>query len=121
MVSAECAGPDITGANRTNLEYLLGNILTPSAVIQDAYRMHILVTDDGRVYSGIPASENDRQLMLRVANRETPVTINKSQIESRDIAPVSMMPEGLLNTLQDSEVLNLVAYLKSLKQVTLEE
>ncbi len=31
-------GPDITGANRTNLEYLLGNVLTPSAVIQDALR-----------------------------------------------------------------------------------
>ncbi|MEQ9406734.1 MAG: PmoA family protein [Fuerstiella sp.] len=114
-------GPDITGANRTNLEYLLGNILTPSAIIQDAYRMHIVVTDDGRVYSGIPAAENDRQLSLRVANREAPVTINKSQIESRDIAPVSMMPEGLLTTLQDEEVVDLIAYLQSLKQVPLEK
>ncbi len=112
-------GPDITGANRTNLEYLLGNILTPSAIIQDAYKMHIVLTDDGRIYSGIPAEENDRQLKLRVADREQPITIPKSQIESREIAPISMMPEGTLETLKDSEVQNLIAYLQSLKQVPL--
>ncbi|MEO2033238.1 MAG: PVC-type heme-binding CxxCH protein, partial [Planctomycetaceae bacterium] len=110
-------GPDITGANRSNIEYLLGNILTPSAVIQDAYRMHIVVTNDGRVWSGVPAAENDRQLKLRVANREQPVTIDQSQIESRDIAPVSMMPEGLLVTMTDQEVLDLMKYLQSQRQV----
>lgn len=110
-------GPDITGANRSSLDYLLGNILTPSAEIQDAYRMHIVVTDDGRVWSGIPAEENKRQLRLRVANREEPVTINKSQIESRDIAPVSMMPEGQLATMTDQEVRDLVKYLQSQRHV----
>lgn len=112
--------PDITGANRTNLEYLLGNILTPSAIIQDDYKMHIILTDDGRIYSGIPAEENERQLKLRVADREQPVTIAKSQIESREVAPVSMMPEGTLNNLRDGEVIDLIAYLQSLKQVPLE-
>jgi len=110
-------GPDITGANRTNLDYLLGNILTPSAVIQDAYRMHIVTTNDGRVWSGIPASENERQLRLRVANRNDPVVINKSDIESREIAPVSMMPEGLLAPMTDSEVLDLVKYLQTQRQI----
>ncbi|MGD9857175.1 MAG: c-type cytochrome, partial [Planctomycetaceae bacterium] len=112
-------GPDITGANRSNLEYLLGNILTPSAVIQDAYRMHLVVTNDGRVWSGIPAEENDRQLRLRIANQEQPVIINKSEIESRDIAPVSMMPEGQLTTMTDKEVLDLIAYLQTQRQVSL--
>ena len=112
-------GPDITGANRTNLEYLLGNILTPSAIIQDDYKMHIVLTDDGRIYSGIPAEENERQLKLRVADREQPVTIAKSQIESREIAPVSMMPEGTIQTLKDREVIDLIAYLQSLQQVAL--
>ncbi|MGB4740723.1 MAG: PVC-type heme-binding CxxCH protein [Fuerstiella sp.] len=112
-------GPDITGANRGNLEYLLGNILTPSAIIQDAYKMHIVLTDDGRVYSGIPAEENDRSLKLRIANRTEPVTIAKSQIESREIAPISMMPEGILTTLTDSEVLDLLSYLQGQKQTEL--
>ena len=112
-------GPDITGANRTNLEYILGNVLTPSAVIQDAYKMHLILTDEGRVYSGIPADEDERQLRLRVANQDQPVVIPKSKIESREIAPVSMMPDGILNTLSEREVVDLVAYLKSLKQVPL--
>ena len=112
-------GPDITGANRTNLEYLLGNILTPSAIIQDDYKMHLVLTDEGRVYSGIPADEDTRQLRLRVANEEEPVVIPKSKIESREVASVSMMPDGILNTLSDEEVMNLIAYLKSLRQVNL--
>lgn len=81
--------------------------------------MHIVLTEDGRVYSGIPAEENERQLKLRVANREEPVTIAKSQIESREIAPVSMMPEGMLKVFSDKEVLDLMAYLQSLQQVPL--
>ncbi len=108
-------GPDITGANRGNLEYLLGNILTPSAIIQDAYKMHIVLTDDGRIYSGIPAEENERQLKLRVADRPEPITIAKSQIESREVAPISMMPEGTLETLKDEEVLQLIAYLQQMR------
>jgi putative membrane-bound dehydrogenase-like protein len=110
-------GPEITGANRRNLEYLLGNVLTPSAIIQDNYKMHMVLTDDGRVYSGIPANENDRQLRLRVANQTKPVVIAKSQIESREIAGVSMMPLGLLANLTDDEVLDLIAYLQTGQQV----
>ncbi len=104
-------GPDITGANRTNLEYLLGNILTPSAVIQDAYKMHLVLTDEGRVYSGIPAGETDRELLLRVAGEDESVVIAKASIESREIASVSMMPVGLLRELSDSDVTDLFAYL----------
>ena len=112
-------GPDITGANRGNLEYLLSNILTPSAIIQDAYRMHIVLTEDGRIYSGIPVEENERQLKLRVADRDDPVTISVSQIESREIAAVSMMPEGTLMNLSDREVIDLIGYLQTLRQVDL--
>lgn len=110
-------GPDITGANRSNLEYLLGNILTPSAIIQDAYKMHMVLTEDGRVYSGIPAEENERILKLRIANRDEPVAIAKSSIESREVASVSMMPEGILKTMTDQEVIDLIAYLQSQRQV----
>lgn len=112
-------GPEITGANRTNLEYVLGNVLTPSAIIQDNYKMHLILMEDGRVFSGIPAGENERQLQLWIANRETPVVLAKSQIESREIAPVSMMPEGLLSNLSDRETLDLMAYLRSRQQVPL--
>ena len=112
-------GPDITGANRSDREYLLSNILTPSAVIQDEYRMSMVLIEDGRLYSGIPADENERVLKLKVANEEEPVVISKSEIESRKVAPVSMMPDGLLNTFSDKEVVDLIGYLQSTRQVEL--
>ena len=114
-------GPEITGANRGNLEYILGNVLTPSAEIQEAYKMTMVLTDEGRTYSGIVSGEDDRQLLLRVANVDEPVSIPKSIIESRDIAAVSMMPDGLLDTLKDEEVIDLVAYLRTTQQVPLAE
>ncbi len=106
-------GPDITGANRPSLDYLLSNILTPSAEIQDAYKMQIILTDDGRIYSGIPAEENERQLKLRIANQDEPVTIAKAEIESRQMASVSMMPNGLLKQLTEAEIKDLFAYLQT--------
>ncbi|MEM9656993.1 MAG: PVC-type heme-binding CxxCH protein, partial [Planctomycetota bacterium] len=104
-------GPDLTGANRGNLEYLLGNILTPSAEIQDDYKMTLVLTDEGRALAGTVAGESDRQLRLRVAGEDEPVTIPKSQIESREISNVSMMPERLLENLSDQEVIDLTAFL----------
>ena len=114
-------GPEITGANRTNLDYLLGNILTPSADIQDAYRMQMVLMEDGRMFSGIPANEDKWQLSLRIANQDEPVSIPKSQIEDRETAKTSMMPEGLLDNLAEQDVLDLIAYLKHLEQVALPE
>lgn len=114
-------GPDVTGANRTNRGYLLSNIVTPGAVIQDEYRIHLILTDDGRLYSGIPAEENDQQLSLHVANRDEPVVIARSRIASQELAPVSMMPGGLMEELSDQEVRDLFAYLQSHEQVPLPE
>lgn len=110
-------GPEITGANRSNLEYILGNVLTPSAEIQDAYKMTIILTDEARIYSGIVVGETDRHVSLRVAGQDEPVLVPKVSIESREIAPVSMMPDGLLDNLQPEEILDLVAYLQSTQQV----
>jgi putative membrane-bound dehydrogenase-like protein len=111
--------PDITGANRTDLNYVLGNVLTPSAEIQDAYKMNIVLMADGRIYSGVLAGESERQIQLRVVGENDPVAIPKSAILSREVAAVSMMPDGLWSTLTDREVLDLVAYLRTTEQVPL--
>jgi putative heme-binding domain-containing protein len=104
-------GPDLTGSNRSNLDYLLFNILTPSAEIQDDYRMVVVTTRDGRTYSGNVISENQRQITMRVVGQND-VVLNKSAIQSREVTPTSMMPQGLLNNLSDDEAANLLAYLQ---------
>ncbi len=107
-------GPDITGANRSDLEYLLTNILEPNADIQDDYRMVVVTTRDGRTFTGTVTMENDRQLTLKIVGQD-PVSISKSDIQSKEITPVSLMPPGLLSNLKDQEVLNLIAYLRQLE------
>ncbi|KAB7731078.1 c-type cytochrome [Rudanella paleaurantiibacter] len=105
-------GPELTGSNRANVDYLLSNILDPSAEIQDDYKMVVVTTRDGRTYVGNVARENERQLTLRVVGQEA-VVINKSEIQAREVNPVSMMPTGLLEPLSEAEVKNLVAFLRT--------
>ena len=105
-------GPDITGANRTNLDYLLQNILDPNGIIQDDYKMVTITKRDGQTLVGNIATENERQLILSVVGQR--VVINKADIQSR-VSPVSMMPEGLLNALTDEESIDLIGYLMKLE------
>ncbi|MDH5603006.1 MAG: c-type cytochrome, partial [Cyclobacteriaceae bacterium] len=105
-------GPDITGSNRTNLTYLLSNILDPSGEIQDDYKMTIITTRDGRTYMGSIASEDDRQVTLRTVAKDD-VVIGMQSIQSREESPLSIMPQGLIENLSEKEVLDLVKYLQS--------
>ena len=109
-------GPDLTGSNRTNTAYLLGNIIEPSGVIQDDYKLVVVTTRDGRTYSGNITEENDRQVTMRVVGQDQ-IKISKSDIQSREVTEKSMMPEGLLNNLSDEEILDLVAFLKTSEPV----
>jgi putative heme-binding domain-containing protein len=78
--------------------------------------MLVITSRDGRTYSGNVIAENDRQVTLRVIGQDQ-LVLNKSDIQSRETAAVSMMPEGLLQTLSDKEVVDLVAYLRTSQQV----
>lgn len=109
-------GPELTGSNRANLDYLLGNILDPSGEIQDDYKMVVVTTRDGRTYVGNVAKETERQLTLRIVGQDA-VLINKSDIQTREVTPSSMMPTGLLDNLSDKEVTELIAYLRTTAKV----
>lgn len=105
-------GPDLTGSNRANVNYILSNVLNPGEEIQDDYKMVVVTTRDGRTYSGNIIGENTRQVTLRVVGQEA-VIINKSDIQSQETTDVSMMPPGLFDMLRDEEVLDLVSYLRT--------
>jgi putative membrane-bound dehydrogenase-like protein len=104
-------GPDITGANRADLGYLLENVLDPSAVIPKEYAATIIETKAGRVITGIVKGETPAALTVMTAN-ET-LTIPKDEIESRQPTKTSMMPDDQLKTMSDHEVRSLFAYLQS--------
>jgi putative heme-binding domain-containing protein len=110
-------GPDLTGSNRGNLDYILTEILNPSEVIQVGYHLVTITTRDGRTLAGNVAAEDDQQVTLRLIGQDTVVA--KSEIASRETSNVSMMPEGLLKTLSQEEVRDLIAYLRTSQQVPL--
>jgi len=109
-------GPDLTGSNRTDPEYILMNVLEPSFEIQDAYKMVVINTRDGRTYSGNIISENERQVTMRIVGQDQ-LLINKSGILSREVTDVSMMPTGLFENLSQEEIVNLMGYLKTNRRV----
>ncbi|MBA2304044.1 MAG: sulfatase-like hydrolase/transferase [Acidobacteria bacterium] len=110
-------GPDITGSNRANLDYILENVLDPSAIVGKDYLMTVVVTTDGRIVSGLIQQETDSAVTLRTINDT--VVVAKSDIDERKLSELSLMPEGQLNQLTPDEQRDLIAYLGTPNQVAL--
>ena len=103
-------GPDLTGSNRSNLNYLLENVVDPSASVAASFRASIIVTEDGRSLSGVVVAEDDRSITLQTDKEKR--TIAKSDIEDRKQTSQSLMPEGLLKGLSDEQLVDLFGYLR---------
>jgi putative heme-binding domain-containing protein len=108
-------GPDLTGAQRTNLDYILENVLDPSAIVAKEYQMTIVTTTAGRTLTGIIKSENSAAITLQLPNEV--VTLPKTEIESRTPTKTSMMPEGAFEQWRIEDVRDFVGYLASPVQV----
>ncbi len=108
-------GPDITGANRSDLGYLLENIFDPSAVIPKEYAATKIDLTDGRVVTGIIKEETKTTLTVVTAN-ET-LTIPVADVDKRTPSPLSMMPDDITKQLTEPELRALVAYLRHNAQV----
>ena len=110
-------GPDLTGSNRADLEYILQNIVDPNAVIPNEYRTSTLETKDDRIITGIANAQDEKAVTILTAN-ET-LVIPNNEIKSLRQSDVSMMPEGLLQLLNDQEIRDLIYYLGRPGQVPL--
>jgi putative heme-binding domain-containing protein len=109
-------GPDLTQlAGRFSYKDLSEAILDPSKVVSDQYRAVIVQTAEGKTHTGRIVAEANGSLTMLV-DPEDPtklVTIPREQIEERVVSTVSLMPKDLLKTLNEEEVLDLMAYLLS--------
>ncbi|MCH2183306.1 MAG: c-type cytochrome [Mariniblastus sp.] len=111
-------GPDLTGSNRRDLEYLLLNSVDPSFDVAEGYRTLIIQTVDGRLLTGVLDEEDETRVVLRTADQPR-VVIAKADIEGRRLSRKSVMPEGQLDQLTEQEVVDLVKYLGTSEQVGL--
>lgn len=110
-------GPDLSGAQRTNLDYVLENLIDPSALLSKDFQMEIVETESGRVITGLVVSDTDAAVTIQTATER--IIVPAAEIEFRRKSDVSMMPEGQLKKLPFTQVRDLVAYLASPKQVPL--
>ena len=110
-------GPDLTGSGRANLDYLLENVVDPSAVVPVEFRLHIVNLKDGRVLNGFVTGKSDRTLTLKTMTEK--LTLDRAEITGIQELSQSLMPEGLLQSLGDEKVRDLLGYLMHPSQVPL--
>lgn len=104
------AGPDLTGYERSNLDFWLTAILAPNAEIREGYHTYIAQLKNGQVLSGVLEKQDASGITLRdMAGQKHPVP--SADLKQLDASPVSLMPAGLLLGLSDEELRDLFAYL----------
>ncbi len=106
--------PALDGVGQTGTEALLRNILTPNAAMESAYRVYRVTTRDGRVHEGFLAEDTPAGVVLRFPGAEER-KLARGEIQSAGYLRRSLMPEGLLEALPDSDVADLFAHLRSLR------
>jgi len=104
-------GPDLTGMDRKNTDFMLANIVDPGAYIRPEYLSYDLETTDDQVISGVMVESMPAAVVLLDRNNQRH-TISRQQIKQLKESQVSMMPEGLLEALQPQQIMDLFSYLQ---------
>ena len=109
-------GPDLTqAAGRFQVKDLVEAIVEPSRAVSDQYRASVVQTADGKVITGRVVAETPERITLVTDPEDATkiAVIDRSSIEEILPSGTSLMPAGLLNQLNEGEVLDLVAYVLS--------
>ena len=115
------SGGGLVGPNLISLggssqpDYVLESLLDPNARLKEGYNTIAVLTDDGRVTSGIPIGRDAKSLTIRLADGKE-ATIPEEAIEDEQPGK-SLMPAGLLDKLTEKELVDLTAFLASLGRV----
>jgi len=102
-------GPDLTGVGRSTLDALLANVIDPNQVVGKGYENVQVETKDGRSLSGRLVEETDSRIKL-LSSGPKEDAVAKSDILSRRVSELSVMPEGL-EQMPDSDFRNLISYI----------
>ena len=105
-------GPDLTGYERRNLDFLLISVVDPSAAIREEYQNFRLDTEDDQTLIGLIKERGPDSVTIVDATQQRTV-VPKREIKEERALTLSIMPEGLLNGLSDAELRDLFAYLRA--------
>jgi putative heme-binding domain-containing protein len=102
-------GPDLTGVGRSSLDALLTNVIDPNQIVGKGYENVEVETKDGRTISGRLVEDTESRIKLISAGPKEDV-VAKSDIASKRVSELSVMPEGLEN-MPDDDFRNLINFI----------
>ena len=108
-------GPDLTSVpNKFDTRYLLESIIEPSKVISDQYGSSVVTLNDGRALSGLVVEQGENAIRIYPADiKAQGELIQHTEVKTIAQSPVSQMPPGLIHSLSERELRDLVAYIMS--------
>jgi putative heme-binding domain-containing protein len=108
--------PDLTVVSgRYSARDILEKVLDPDKAISDQYAATVFTLTDGRVVTGriVNYFGDNMMVMTNMLDPSNLVGLDVKKVEAQERSKVSMMPKGLLDTLKEDEILDLLAYLLS--------
>jgi putative heme-binding domain-containing protein len=109
-------GPDMGSiGGSAQIDYLVQSLLDPNAKVKEGFNTVIVITDEGKTYSGINVRQTDTQLILRDA-QGTELPIELDSIDEQ-VNGTSLMPAGLSEKLTHQELVDMVKFLSELGKV----
>jgi putative heme-binding domain-containing protein len=107
-------GPDLSSIGASaQVDYLIESLLQPSKAIKENYHALLVSTVRGRQYTGIKVRQTPTSLILRT-DQDKEIAIPLKDVDTQEPSKVSLMPDGLTDTLTRGELLDLVRFLSSL-------
>ena len=103
-------GPDLTGYERDNLDFMLPAIVDPSLAIREEFTAFTVETKDGQTLMGFLDAQTPQSVTIRDLNSQK-LVLSRADLKSLTASPMSLMPEGLLDALSEQQVRDLFGYL----------
>ncbi|HEY2411277.1 MAG TPA: PQQ-dependent sugar dehydrogenase [Pirellulaceae bacterium] len=112
---SQSVGPTLQEINKKYARpaELLQHVLQPSLKIDEPYAAYAVLTNDGRAINGLMAEQNDKEIVLKTADKKL-ARIARSSIAEMQKSPVSLMPDRILSDLTAQEAADLFEYIRSL-------
>ncbi|MFO0927255.1 MAG: PVC-type heme-binding CxxCH protein [Gemmataceae bacterium] len=103
-------GPDLTGMAAHPKDELLVHIMDPSRSVEGNFRVYTVQTGDGKVVTGMLASETRTSVEIIDAEAKK-ITLQRDNIEQLTASSKSLMPEGFEKQLKEDELVDLLEFL----------
>jgi putative membrane-bound dehydrogenase-like protein len=104
-------GPELTGADRKDREFLITSVVDPSAVIRNEYVAYLVTTKSGRLLTGLISETTPKTVTVLDAKNERTI-LDREEVETIKPSPESLMPEKILDDLDEQQIRDLFSYVQ---------